>query len=793
MKLQKIILLTLCVALFALSGCEGKAERKAKYMEKGKAYLEEQNYEKARLEFKNVVQIDPKYAEAYYFLGQVNEGDKEWRKAYSSYSKAVELAPENLEARTRLGRIYVMANEIDKAQEQMEAILQQDPAHAEGRLLKVLVLSKKDEDDAAILEAQKIVNEDKHNIEAISILAALYGKKGDADKAIALLEQGVADNPDVVSIRVMLGRNYALNQKNDKVEQQLKEIIRIEPDVGTHRTALAMFYSQMGQPDRVEQVLRESIDRDPDDETRYKALADFLVSQDRNDEAEKELLAAIERKPDANKLRFALARFYEKVDKEKAGQTYRKIIELNGVNPDALTARNALAAMLIAQDKTGEAKALFEEVLKENPRDNGALLLKGRLAMSQGDAVTAINAFRSIMKDQPESVQVATMLANAHLLNKEPELAKEVLQRVADLNEKDVKARLMLAQLMAKSGDNDAALGEVSKALDVDPENLEALRYQTEILVQKKDMAGVEKTLAQIKESHPDSSYGYLQMGNLMQGRKEYDKAIVEYEAALKRSTRLLPALASMVRIYVAQGRHEAAIARLNEIAKETSEPAVVHELKGEVYLALKEPVKARQEAREAINAKPDWGIPYSTLASTYLLEKNSGEAVKAYEQGLQALPDDVDLMTRLAGLSEKLGDFNRAIGLYEKVIEASPDNLLASNNLAALLVEHRKDPESLARAKELVAKFESSQHPGFMDTVAWVSYQAGDIDKSVQLLEKINQMAPNVPIFQYHLGMAYYKKGDNVNAKELLGKAVANGSEFSGREQAEKTLKNIQ
>jgi Tfp pilus assembly protein PilF len=86
------------LVVFMLAGCGGAEERKAKYLERGKAYFEEQNYEKARVEFKNVLQIDPKTAAPYFYLGKIEEKSQNWRKAFGNYSKAVELDPELIDA-----------------------------------------------------------------------------------------------------------------------------------------------------------------------------------------------------------------------------------------------------------------------------------------------------------------------------------------------------------------------------------------------------------------------------------------------------------------------------------------------------------------------------------------------------------------------------------------------------------------------------------------------------------------------------------------------------------------------
>ena len=74
-----------------LTSCGGAEERKASYLERGGKYFAEHNYDKAKVEFKNVLQIDPKTAKPYFYLGQIEEGRQNWREAFAYYQMAVEL------------------------------------------------------------------------------------------------------------------------------------------------------------------------------------------------------------------------------------------------------------------------------------------------------------------------------------------------------------------------------------------------------------------------------------------------------------------------------------------------------------------------------------------------------------------------------------------------------------------------------------------------------------------------------------------------------------------------------
>jgi predicted Zn-dependent protease len=90
----------------------------------------------------------------------------------------------------------------------------------------------------------------------------------------------------------------------------------------------------------------------------------------------------------------------------------------------------------------------------------------------------------------------------------------------------------------------------------------------------------------------------------------------------------------------------------------------------------------------------------------------------------------------------------------------------------------------------ELSAELEKTNQPAFLDTAAWVHYRNGDYDKAAEILKGVVDKAPKVPVFQYHLGMVYFKQGDMAAAREHLTRATDGDFNYSGIEEARATLK---
>ena len=139
MSPQKKALCLIIICLLSLAGCGSPDEKKQAFFDKGKTLYEEKDFVRARLELKNALQIDPKFADAYLLLGQVEQDDGNFKKSYGYLLKAVNLAPDNIDARVVLGRLLVGGRGFDQAMEQAEEILKRDPDNMDGAMMKAAV------------------------------------------------------------------------------------------------------------------------------------------------------------------------------------------------------------------------------------------------------------------------------------------------------------------------------------------------------------------------------------------------------------------------------------------------------------------------------------------------------------------------------------------------------------------------------------------------------------------------------------------------------------------------------
>ena len=117
---------------------------------------------------------------------------------------------------------------------------------------------------------------------------------------------------------------------------------------------------------------------------------------------------------------------------------------------------------------------------------------------------------------------------------------------------------------------------------------------------------------------------------------------------------------------------------------------------------------------------------------------------------------------------------------------------MIAANNLASLLSDHRNDKASLEKAQTLAASLRETQIPQFKDTLGWISYRRDDYVNAISLLEKAVVALPDVPLVRYHLAMSYIAVGQTAKALEQLRVALSLDPNPRLKDQIEQALNKL-
>ena len=116
MILRRIRILGLfAVVAFVLVACDDPKDRLDSHMKKGIEFFEAENYDSARIELKNALQIDATFGEAYFYLGRVYDAQKRWPEAFRAFQQAVNQSPDHIAANVQLGRYSILAGDLPAA------------------------------------------------------------------------------------------------------------------------------------------------------------------------------------------------------------------------------------------------------------------------------------------------------------------------------------------------------------------------------------------------------------------------------------------------------------------------------------------------------------------------------------------------------------------------------------------------------------------------------------------------------------------------------------------------------
>ena len=783
---SRFFLLAVILACAWLTACGSPEERASAHLERGRELYEQGEYLTARIEALNAAQLEPRNVDVRFLLADIEEQDGNFAQAVGHLLVAIDSDPNHVRARTRLGTYYVLGGAAEQAAQQVEAALELDPDSPEVRLLNSRLLYLREDREEALAEVERALEIDPDYIDAIIFRSGINMSIGRMDTALSELDERIA-NAEVEDVRQMRQFRVLLLRYAERLDDAAAELQSLRedfPDVRDYDVGLAQIFVAQGKIDEAEVILREVVDSDPDSAELRIAFSRFVAEQRGTEAAMKVLEEFIEEKPDSAIMIFALARIHEaNRDLDKAYAMYERVEELARGSEASFAAMNRRAVIKIAEDDTEEARRIVNRILSQQAENSDALMVRAAFLFIDKEYDGAIADLRTILRTDPRSERALFLLARAHARSGNTELARGVYRQVLEVNPANSDASNELANLLARRGDVDLAEEVLRDQLAIDPDDATSSSNLIQALLLQGDVDAAEieaRNLLEIEETT-----------GLLQARQSVEESIAAYQQARKKNPTATEPLQGLAQVLVNNGRADEAIAILQEQLENYPEHVGAKLLLSSVYASQEEKDTAEQILEEIITEYPQEVRAYAFLGALY--PDDPAARIVAYERGYTANPGNVTMGLVLGTQYELSGRYEDAISLYEELIEANPDNDVAINNLAALLLDRRTDPESFARALELAKRFENADAPALIDTLGWAYYRNGEYRKAIPYLEDSVAGAQDVALLHYHLGMAYYHSQNTIRAREELERSIdLAAADFPGIEEARATLESI-
>jgi Tfp pilus assembly protein PilF len=147
-------------------------------------------------------------------------------------------------------------------------------------------------------------------------------------------------------------------------------------------------------------------------------------------------------------------------------------------------------------------------------------------------------------------------------------------------------------------------------------------------------------------------------------------------------------------------------------------------------------------------------------------------QALQTYLDGSKINPKEITFYQLAGDIYMRKQDWDRAKQQYGKVLEIQPENPLASNNLAYVMLQQGGNVD-IAFQMAQTARKKFPDNANIADTLGWAFYHKHVYTSAINLFKEAVKKEPDSALYNYHLGLAYAKTGQAGLAKQQLDRVV--------------------
>jgi tetratricopeptide (TPR) repeat protein len=326
------------------------------------------------------------------------------------------------------------------------------------------------------------------------------------------------------------------------------------------------------------------------------------------------------------------------------------------------------------------------------------------IALTQGNGEEARTYLESAIQKDPDSVYLHQKMA---LLLKELKNFPEALayaQKACNLDPSDPASITLAGDLYTLTGNDDLAVEQYRKVLDMEPENQRIRLLLTTILVRERRLEEALDHLTALIAQNPDLVVAHYYRGRINLEMNRYGEAEKALGNALRLNEGLEPALFDMATLYQMTGREQDAIKSYEKLVELYPDNIPARERLVVLYMKLGFKEKSEDQVSEIQKHSSPGEPERQALGLIYLRQGRIDDSIAELELIVNAWPDDDKSRYYLATAYEEKENVNKALEQFRKIRSSSKYYINARMHIAHLLTAEEKLDDAIQVLKDAMA-----------------------------------------------------------------------------------------
>lgn len=633
----------------------------------------------------------------YSFKAELLEVEKDLANAVPYYEKATQLWDKWLNPQVALGNVFLAQGDFTSASSLLKNVLTKNPKHREAKVLLGIIeyrgFKKSDTAYSYLSTAMESRGRISQLIEAdgYAVLAEIFVLRGDKIKALEAAQKSFGLNPSSGEIRQLvvrlggsdkiktdknknnellyLGDQYARQGDYLAAQAEFKAAFEADPKNGTAAMKAAKSLWQLNQSFEAIEWLKKSIKAEPKLVSAYVLQADYMSQRFDFINALQVLTNATRIAPNNYEILRGLATLEFRKNNMVGAvnyalravraydgdvETYILLSKANGYLNRSIVPINKKEI----EKKENAAKDSIRYATKaiEIDATNPEAQITYAKMLAQANGVdSGINYLNDLIKRFSYTSDYRVALAEVYKSEDRYRQAKDIYEKIVEVDSKNKKAWLGLGESERALGLNDKALRAFLNAAVLDPTDGEALFQVGKLYMETNRFEEAIQQFKRVQRLNPNFPRTHYQIGKAAFSAGDFGTAIESSKMEKKLNPNVADSYILAAEVYMAKKQYAECAAEYSQAMKLRPQGAEIYVKSATCYrqsgsLDVAEDMLALAAARESGYAEI-----YREQGAIYEIKGDPRSAAQAYNKylGLSPnAPDRVEIENKISRLN---------------------------------------------------------------------------------------------------------------------------------------------